>query len=175
MLNFNFPWKQKKKSTHHNSKLRRVMIFGLQTQALRIVQPFYWSLLLKIKSWTLSTSLTKEKSGMINNVCSPRLVKAFCSMGNENSSTAKVFMKLYCYFTKLMSDPFSSFICLLAWLPTTFVGRADTTSIPTTFVGTAVVAFSMFYQEGGSSSYERKIISTIWKDSNCSPSLLQNL
>ena len=49
---------------------------------------------------------------------------------------AKVFMKLICHSTKWMLDPFYSCIWLLTCFPTTFVGRANTTSFPTTFVGT---------------------------------------
>ena len=51
---------------------------------------------------------------------------------------AKVLMKLICHSTKWMLDPFYSCIWLLTYFPTTFVGRANTTSFPTTFVGTAI-------------------------------------
>ena len=37
---------------------------------------------------------------------------------------------------KRMADPFYSCICLLAYIPTTFVGKADTTRISTKLVGT---------------------------------------
>ena len=70
-----------------------------------------------------------------NNAFSPRLVQVFCDLVHGNSA-AKVFMKLISHSTKWISDIFYSCICLLACISTTFVGRSDTTSIPTTFVGT---------------------------------------
>ena len=77
----------------------------------------------------MSTSLTREKSGQ------PKISQGLLFLWNPS---AKVFLELICQYTKWMSDPFYSCICLLVCIPTTFAGRADTTSIPTTFVGTAI-------------------------------------
>ena len=56
----------------------------------------------------------------------------------HRNSVARVFMKFIWQSTKWRSDPFDSFIWQPACIPTTFVGRADSPSISTTFVGTAI-------------------------------------
>ena len=48
-------------------------------------------------------------------------------------------MKFIWQSTKWRSDPFDSFIWQPACIPTTFLGRADSPSISTTFVGTAIL------------------------------------
>ena len=61
-------------------------------------------------------------------------------------------MKLICQSRKWNLDPFDSCMCLLACIPITFVGRADTTSIPKTFVGTAIPT---------------KLVGTVYFDKSC--------
>ena len=61
-------------------------------------------------------------------------------------------MKCIWQSTKWKLDHFDSCIWLLACIPTTFVGRANTTSIPTTFVGTAIPT---------------KLVVTVYFDKSC--------
>ena len=79
----------------------------------------------------------------------PNIGQGFLIHGN---SVARVFMKCIWQSTKWKLDHFDSCIWLLACIPTTFVGRANTTSIPTTFVGTAIPT---------------KLVGTVYFDKSC--------
>ena len=81
-LNFIFPWEEEKEPPP-KWKIKEDttgLEWHIDLNSYRLFSYFYWNLSMKAKSWTFYTSLTREKSGMIN-AFSPTLVKLFWSMG----------------------------------------------------------------------------------------------